>query len=538
MKRACIFGCLLLVVFFTACGGGGSNAPASDPCQGISEKGVCSSAAEVKWCEVVADSGRSLQTQTCADYESCQVVSGAASCITKEGQCIPGATQCAGNDVSTCDASGNWTNAACSNGCRNNPLGAFCSSTVATAPLSSALAYQYKDIDTTAMNNWSAVGQATAGGVIVESLRGSTVIDAAITDANGAFTINVPSPAQAGDTLAFFAVRPQVDMTQTGISMAFVRPNFPTAGNYKDVPATGTFWVWSADLTVPANPYLITIAQSSGVLREFDWLNQIMNIAVSAWPTVAPAPLAVWMQENVTWDCGACQWNDDVKVVSNKFKENIAAGMTTLDEGYWSRAVYGHEFGHYAMDVWGKSVGEAGPHCFGSHYPPGLAFSEGWATWFSSSVRNSPVYYDKIRGSFDTFNIADRTYSATTKAIWTRPTVKAGILQNMDENEVSAMMWTISRSSTSTPLYNALASPRLTGDSLFSQRGYKVRNWKTDPEDNCTAINITPSATQASMVADFFDAMICGGTQISVINAATEPTNYYPYYPNATQTCN
>jgi hypothetical protein len=318
-----------------------------------------------------------------------------------------------------------------------------------------------------------------------------------------------------------------------------VNPGFKEGKNNTPdlAQAKGTIWSWKFDLSAtPQDSYLITDDKSSGVMRMFDWMNQLMGMAEARYPTVPSQPLSMWMQPNVSWDCGACAWDQDIVVKANQFTRQIVGPMLAQDEEYWSLAVFGHEFGHYVMSVWGVSPGEGGAHCFGKHYPPGLAWSEGWATWHSAEVRRSTgigqIYYGKQEGTFFTNDIEKRTYSGGQT--WTRSTPDAGLLQTMDENEVSAMMWTLSGGTLgAAQLFQGLASARM-NTSPFA-RGYNRSSWKTQ-SDGCTPTDIKNLGVSAPMVADYFDSLVCAGASAALIDAATEPTKYYPY-PSATPIC-
>jgi hypothetical protein len=65
---------------------------------------------------------------------------------------------------------------------------------------------------------------------------------------------------------------------------------------------------------------------------------------------------------------------------------------------YNSPDVIMHEFGHDVMDsIYGDAdwpPGSGGPHSLTGHYTTGLAWTEGWATWYSCSAQGNDRYYD------------------------------------------------------------------------------------------------------------------------------------------------
>lgn len=515
----------------------GCDNKSADPCEGVPEKGACNGEGGFKWCEVNAEQGTTVKTQSCQSYESCQMVSAEAKCVVKADRCLPGSSKCDGTRLGTCNESGNWELAPCtSSTCREMALSAYCDPGIDTRSHSARLKYQAKDIDQKSLNRWSDLFEVNAAGVLVVSVRGNTIIDSTRTDKDGKFTVNIPADLQTGDALGFVAARPKTGSTGVGVSMAVVNPKLKEGANKVDGLARaggGEFWSWMFDLpSTHTDSYLITDEKLSGAMRMFDWMSQLMDLAEGTYPSKPSQPLAVWMQPNVTWDCGACQWDEDNRVGAFVFARNIVAEMTAQNEEYWSRAVYAHEFGHYVMSVWGVSPGEGGTHCQGFSYPPGLAWSEGWATWYSSEARRSSgmgqIYYDKQNGAFFTSNIQTREFSGG-KA-WNRPKPEGGLLQLIVEDEVSAMMWTLSSSPlTATALYQALASGRMT-TSPFG-RGYLRMSWDVGG-DGCSTANAKSSTVSAPMLADLFDAVMCAGASAAVLDAATEPTKYYPYPSN------
>ena len=58
-------------------------------------------------------------------------------------------------------------------------------------------------------------------------------------------------------------------------------------------------------------------------------------------------------------------------------------------------------------------------------------------------------------------------------------------------------------------------------------RGYTTRSWEVD--DACQPIDISGSPWSAPMLADFLDALRCGGLETVTIEAAIEPDTDDPY---------
>jgi len=73
----------------------------------------------------------------------------------------------------------------------------------------------------------------------------------------------------------------------------------------------------------------------------------------------------------------------------------ISVSGRTEDPDEFDDAVLLHEYGHYAADVYSRDDSPGGPHRLDdSALDLRLAWSEGWATFFSSVVRNDPRHVD------------------------------------------------------------------------------------------------------------------------------------------------
>jgi hypothetical protein len=129
------------------------------------------------------------------------------------------------------------------------------------------------------------------------------------------------------------------------------------------------------------------------------------------------------------------------------------------------------------------------------------------------------------------FDIGLRDYSDTTA--WTRPIPGDGLYQLVDENEVSAMLWRLSGGASGLhgPLDAALATTRMTVPPF--ERGYTRHFWNVVA---CSPVGLVDLFESAPFLADFLDALRCGGMSAAAVDAATEPTVHYPY-PSSAPIC-
>jgi hypothetical protein len=205
------------------------------------------------------------------------------------------------------------------------------------------------------------------------------------------------------------------------------------------------------------------------------------------------------------------------------FQNQIWLGGSSSDQGWWSDAVTAHELGHWAMDLFGQTPYEGGGHCGGMTTLPGQAWSEGWATWFSSDARsNDPRYYDMQDGRFFWLSLDTRTPEP-----WPRPDPYGDPLQNLYENDVAAMMFALSATYGlgHGPFDDALASSRMTEPPY--PRGYMRHEWAFDIT-TCTRSGVREAVPAMSVPCfpDFLDALVDVGVSPGTVDEATEP---YPY---------
>jgi hypothetical protein len=383
------------------------------------------------------------------------------------------------------------------------------------------------------LTDWdSSPGAFPAPLFLVLSRGAGGTYDAVYTDANGQFSIQVPTSPTGTDAI-FVAAAAADDVG--GLAFAVANPGFSAPGE-REVATVGTpaLWSWAWPTAGIANGQDLTIteAMGSGAANVYYSLVGSYVTAFRQYSTIGPSLIA-WVGSGTTWSCGACFAPFPTTVFGLPFASQVWLGADPTDQSYWSDAVNQHEMGHWAMASFGVSPGEGGQHFLGKPTFPGQAWSEGWATWFSSAVRGDPIYYDKQAGSFFWLDISAAQYSAGSPFV--QPVASRGLLQLTDENEVSAMMWSLSNSSpgAENAVYQALASPRMTNPR--ATRGYTRHTWAFDGSQNF--VNVVDTGESAPFFGDFLDALNCAGFSRTAISDATIPATQYPY-PASTPICN
>lgn len=512
-----------------------ADAGAPDPCQGYPAEGICVSPSEIYRCLVPTGSATpALSSESCSALEHCVETDEGAACEPKPGLCDPGASECDGDTLRECDADGAWHESTCELACKTSALGAFCA-TLETLPYEATIEYAARGPnDPDAPTGWTELAsELPARGLLVVSLRGETLIDATITDESGHFELEIPSVASAEDEVLAFLVRPGAG--GVGAAFAVMQPDVGDEEQFVFAADTGApeHWLWSIDpaVTPSGGTVLIDEDEGSPAVHVFQQLRAAYE-ATAAHYGVPGEPLVVWLRMNTSWSCGACFFRKPKRVAGFDFTHQIVLPATAQNTEYWGDAVSAHELGHWVMSAYGTSPDEGGPHCVGVATFPGQAWSEGWATAFSSLIRGSELYFDKQSGTFFWVDLAARAYSFPV--LWKRASVEGGLLQRVDEFEVSAMLWELhdSHDVALSTLLDALASPRMK-QAPFA-RGYARHTWKTA---GCTAVDVTTVEGETKpMFADYLDALRCAGLSAEIIDAVTDPDTHYPY-PSAEPLC-
>jgi hypothetical protein len=497
---------------------------AVDACHGIPTTGVCSTPTTVASCVVPEGGDPYIQTVPCNAGEACQIVLGEAHCVLT-AECRDGDTQCvSGTEIQTC-VGAHWQTATCPRQCIASPLGDFCGLNEPTHALGATLRYEVRGPNPT-LTDWGPLFPVNAPGFLVLSVRelqdGSLVpIDAALTGAAGDFSVEVADVPTATDFVLAIAAQAGGDGQ---FAVALLNPELPPSSVPYDTDLTIAnprlwFWTWASAGVAQGQVLTITEAMGSGAARVFDYLRYVFANTAVRWPGRPRLRLIAWLGGGVSWSCGACFSQRLTNQLGTWFGGQIWLNGGPEQE-YWADSVTAHELGHWTMASYGHPVGEGGPHTIGQPATPGLAWSEGYATWFSSDARQDSLYFDKQptpQGSATFWlDIADR---GTSGSPWPRPVAAAGLYQNIYENEVSAMMWNLSATQglTHGPLDQALASPRMTIPPFL--RGY-----------------VTPYGQNTTFFADFLDALVCAGTPAPSVDVATDPLVHYPY-PSTSPLC-
>jgi len=442
---------------------------------------------------------------------------GFADCVLTAA-CSEGATACDGITALRTCVGGSWLSRSCAAGrCIQTPLGDDCNAVAATRTFSGQVRYEARGpgVD---RRNWDSRFSAEAVGFLVLVVRGAQVIDVQRTDDAGRFSVQIPVTPSVDDRLLVTALG--VDPVTRRVSYAVADPRLGAGErNIRDTGAATLdprLWGWSWNVAGLPGSLLITEAMGSGAARVFDYLRYSYSQMRDFFGSSGNS-LMVWVGLGTSWSCGACFSTVPVRAFDLPFESQVWLDGAVNDQGYWSDAVTAHEFGHWVMASYGRSPGEGGSHTLGVPTFPGQAWSEGWATFVSSDIRNNPEYVDRQDGSMFWFNIQTRRYSSG--GAWNSP-APTRLLDRVDENHVASMLWTLSDGNVP-PIYAALGADRARRAPFG--RCYSRHVWQ---RSGSTPINVCATSESAPHFADYLDSLSCGGFSRAQIRTAI---GAYPY---------
>lgn len=503
-----------------------SSAP--DPCGGVPVAGRCDGNT-LSVCINGTSSGEPFAISVpCGAGYACTMTASGASCVPNLA-CVPGVSECHGGAVARCVA-GVWQETPCPSGCNATLIGALCPPAVPTTHYANTAQYEYRAYNA-GFTDWGAdVYAAPARRFMVLSYANGELLDVTTTDDDGAFDLDVvPAALEDGDD--FVALAAIAATTGADIDYAIVKPGGPLGERSVEALALSgapdpQVWAWSwrtTDIPAGAGAYL-PLASGSGAAYAFNYLSAVHDFGVSLFGARPGTSLSVWLDYGVSWDCGNCFLDFPTHAAGFDFGSQMFI-RADADESFWSGAVLAHELGHWLMATYGAAPGEGGEHILGVPTHPGIAWSEGFATWFSSVMRRQSFYYDKQNGLFFWVDLDTRSYS--TGVPWLRPLPEYGLEQLIDENEVARMLLGMSTDDNVVSIIDAVASPRMTTAPFL--RGYQRRTWD-GLDANGWPLPAWSTDQSAPHLADFLDALQCEGIVTAAqIDAQTEPATHYPY---------
>lgn len=130
----------------------------------------------------------------------------------------------------------------------------------------------------------------------------------------------------------------------------------------------------------------------------------------------------------------------------------LGGGDPDEDHDEYDDSVIAHEYGHFAVRHLSKDDSPGGKHFISENNQDiRLSWSEGWGNFFSSAVRNNPIYVDTSTGGSFSFNLEN--YSAAP----TPSTLNNVAIYTTSEIAVTGVLWDIFDDSATTESHDPIA---------------------------------------------------------------------------------
>lgn len=114
----------------------------------------------------------------------------------------------------------------------------------------------------------------------------------------------------------------------------------------------------------------------------------------------------------------------------------LGGGDSEGDHDEYDDSVIAHEYGHFVVHHFSKDDSPGGAHFITDHDQDiRLSWSEGWGNFFSSAVRNNPIYLDTSTGGSFSFNL--ESYSSAPAP----STLNSVAIYTTSEIAVTGVLW-------------------------------------------------------------------------------------------------
>jgi len=186
------------------------------------------------------------------------------------------------------------------------------------------------------------------------------------------------------------------------------------------------------DIRETDRPMLADRSRVSGAFNILEMIqrsNELVHIADNS--LIMPAPTIYWSTGNTKAIIGTTYFN----LASNTA---YILGDRNVDSDEFDDSVIIHEYGHMVAARFSRDDSPGGPHGIGELQDPRLAWSEGWANFFSAAVRNDAIYRDS-RGpngsSVYRIDVEDRQPANDQPGMMSEATIHSLLWDLLDEKQ-------------------------------------------------------------------------------------------------------
>ncbi|VTU25143.1 hypothetical protein E5CHR_01936 [Variovorax sp. PBL-E5] len=307
---------------------------------------------------------------------------------------------------------------------------------------------------------YSASASRPVRGAVVEIVNGASVIATTTTDANGAYSVTVPSGTS-------IAVRVKAQLLQVGSGPAWdvsVRDNTQSDAIYSmetPVFSSGTAAI-VRDVHAPSG-WDGTAYSATRVAAPFSILDTVYTTQAKV---LSVAPMAIFPPLRLFWSVNNLPASGDPSLgqIGSTFftagdpsgRAIYVLGKADVDTDEYDASVIAHEWGHYYQSVFSRDDSPGGSHSLTDRLDRRVAFSEGWGNaWSGISLERSNYTDSAGPGQVQGANL-DLTAGVTSNPGWFR------------EASIHSILWRLNSQIGFKPIHDTLTGPFKSGVALTS----------------------------------------------------------------------
>jgi hypothetical protein len=251
------------------------------------------------------------------------------------------------------------------------------------------------------------------------------VLSVSETDDDGAFTLVVPD--------------------RSGLKVRVLSRFRTSEVRVLDNMSGGQFYSLTDDIGNPRDTTKIEVIDTTRQAGAFNILDNIQRanavIALSD-PQFIPPPLTIYWSEKNNESVLLRLSTGEIRSTFFKLATNTAyiLGDRNTDSDEFDDSVILHEYAHMLAGRFSRDDSPGGMHLVGDVLDPRLAWSEGWANFFSSAVRGTSLYIDSKGPGIPTlrYDLEDDTPPNDRPGFGSEASVSGILWDLLDENQDNA----------------------------------------------------------------------------------------------------
>jgi hypothetical protein len=185
-------------------------------------------------------------------------------------------------------------------------------------------------------------------------------------------------------------------------------------------------------------------ARVSGAFNILEMVQRANDLVKAADPMITLPPVTVFWSPRNRKGSGTINYGQGLIGTTNFNVANNTAyvlGDRADDSDEFDDAVIAHEYAHLLAAKFSRDDSPGGPHVVGDMLDPRVAWSEGWANFFSAAVRNDPIWRDSYGPNgvnLIRYDLEDNVPAGDWPGYWSEASVDTILWDLFDDHEDAA----------------------------------------------------------------------------------------------------